>query len=361
MERGVALIDCGGRRDEDQGATGERARAREFLLRFGRNAATYQVINPVIQKWFAPDQSAMIGFVRHAKTRIVAGGPISESRDRRWVAEAFQGLEPSDVCYFGVEEQFADEWVDGAATRVCIGAQPCWRPADWERTVMASASLRAQFNRARNKGVRVEEWTTDRAETSEELKQVLQGWLETRGLPPLHFLVEPETLDFLRDRRTFVALRGGQVVAFLNLCPVPVRNGWMTEQFPRLPSAPNGTVELLMHEAVLTLGREGAEFVTMGMVPLTRRVESGQGPIWFRFFAKWARAHFVRFYNFAGLESFKTKFHPHWWEPLLLIVPDRRLRFRHAWAVAAAFADGPVLRAVVRSLGRAVVLTFRRR
>lgn len=339
----------------------DREAAREVILKHGRNAATYQVINPEIQKWFSPDRHGLIGFVRYAKTRIVAGGPISASDIRPQIADQFEGQESGEVCYFGVEEQFADEWVDAAtSSQVRIGAQPCWRPADWEETVLAGQSLRAQFNRARNKGVVIEEWPTEKAENSAELATVLQAWLESRGLPPLHFLVEPETLDFLKDRRTFVALQDSKVVAFLNLCPVPQRKGWMTEQFPRLPTAPNGTVELLMHEAVKVIAQEGAEFVTMGMVPLTTQIKIEGAPLWFRFLAKWGRAHFRRFYNFAGLESFKSKFRPHWWEPLVLIVPKRKVKFRHIWAIAAAFADGPVFPAVMRSLGRAVLRTINR-
>jgi len=337
----------------------DRETAREILLLHGRIAATYQVINPEIQKWFSEDRSGLIGFVRHAKTRIVAGGPISESAIRRQMADQFEVEEAGEVCYFGVEEQFADEWVDRSrSSQIRIGAQPCWRPVEWEETVLASPSLRAQFNRARNKGIVVEEWATHRAESSDELAHVLRKWLESRGLPPLHFLVEPETLDFLKDRRTFVAIQDGAVVAFLNLCPIPVRKGWLTEQFPRLPSAPNGTVELLMHEAVKTIAQEGAEFVSMGMVPLTMQVKVADAPLWFRFLAKWGRAHFRRFYNFEGLESFKSKFRPHWWEPLVLIVPNGKPRFRHISAIAGAFADGPLFPAIMRSFWRAIQRTI---
>ena len=37
------------------------------------------------------------------------------------------------------------------------------------------------------------------------------------------FLVEPDTLSMLIDRRVFVAERGGQVIGFLVASPVPLR------------------------------------------------------------------------------------------------------------------------------------------
>jgi len=71
--------------------------------------------------------------------------------------------------------------------------------------------LRQQFNRALNKGVRMEEWQADRANGNRDLQRVLEEWLDTRGLPPLHFLVEPETLGLLEGRRIFVAMIAGEV------------------------------------------------------------------------------------------------------------------------------------------------------
>jgi phosphatidylglycerol lysyltransferase len=161
----------------------------------------------------------------------------------------------------------------------------------------------------------------------------------------------------LRDRRTFVAVRDGKPVAFLNLCPIPGRNGWLTEQFPRIETAPNGSVELLMHEAVQTVAREGADYITMGMVPLSTRVDPGPQPGWLRSLSWLARAHGKRFYNFQGLEVFKSKFDPQWWEPLFVIVDNDVFTANHLRAVCAAFVKGPLWLAAIRGAGRAVERT----
>lgn len=342
----------------------ETLRARDIVLRHGRNAASYQIVNPVIEKWFSKEEDAVIGFVDRLGVRVVAGAPVCSSNVRRKVVDEFE-LEADrmgkSVCYFGVEGHFGEEWAPRTAqTWVCLGGQPCWRPREWYETVMSHATLRFQFNRARNKGVVVEEWPTQKAEGNAQLQYVLEQWLATRGLPPLHFLVEPETLGFLGDRRTFVAVRENKPVAFLNLCPIPERQGWLTEQFPRLKTAPNGTVELLMHEAVQKLAAEGSEYVTMGMVPLSKKVTAGPQPTWFRALSWWARAHGRRFYNFEGLESFKSKFEPQWWEPLYVIVDGEAFRPHHLRAVCAAFVEGSVWAAAAKGLGRAVVRTINR-
>jgi phosphatidylglycerol lysyltransferase len=220
---------------------------------------------------------------------------------------------------------------------VSLGAQPVWVPETWDDQVHRRKSLRYQFNRARNKGVSVREWTTEEAENSEGLRLVLKEWLMTRGHPPLHFLVEPETLDFLTDRRTFVAELGGKAVAFLNLCPVPKRNGWLTEQFPRTKSAPNGTVELLMHEAANAIAKDGSNYLTMGLVPFSIHGTIDENPRWLRHVMETTRVFGKPLYSFNGLNEFKSKFNPVEWEPVYAAATHRSFRPSDLLTIAQAF------------------------
>jgi phosphatidylglycerol lysyltransferase len=71
--------------------------------------------------------------------------------------------------------------------------------------------------------VTVSEWPSAAAHEHPALRAVLAEWLATRGLPTLHFLVEPATLGHLGDRRLFVAERAGAVVGYLVATPVPPR------------------------------------------------------------------------------------------------------------------------------------------
>jgi phosphatidylglycerol lysyltransferase len=168
----------------------------------------------------------------------------------------------------------------------------------------------------------------------------------------MHFLVEPETLEMLEGRRIFVASLSGRPIGFLVLSPSPARGGWLTEQFVRGRSAPNGTVELMMQAAVAAV--EG-EVVTMGIVPLARKgADPGvRNPAWLEVLARWARAHGWRFYNFQGLEWFKDKFHPDRWDPIYVISKEREFSFRTLYAVAAAFTGESPIRAIGRGLVRA--------
>lgn len=241
-------------------------------------------------------------------------------------------------------------------SRVLLGAQPVWDPREWPDAVAKRASLRAQFNRARNKGVRISEWPSPDAENHPALRRCLTEWLATRHLPPLHFLVEPETLSKLEDRRVFVAERGErEVVAFTVLSPVPARNGWLVEQIVRGLSAPNGTAELLIDSAMRAIAASGATYATLGLSPLSQRagLDPPHQPMWLRFVLQWVRLHGARFYNFGGLDAFKAKFNPQGWEPIYAIGEGESFSPRDLYAIAGAFSGGAPLRLVLRALLRA--------
>jgi phosphatidylglycerol lysyltransferase len=349
------------------GAPGAWDRARALVLAHGWNAVAYQILNPGIAHWFDPAGDAVIGYARHGRTRVVAGAPVCAEPRLADVAATFAAdarRAGERVLYFGAGERLERLYAGrGDHALVALGAQPWWEPARWTARVQGHRSLRAQLQRARNKRVRVTEWPASLAAGHPALRAVLARWLAGRGLPPLHFLVEPHTLDCLADRRVFVAARddavGTHVVAFLVATPIPARRAWLLEQWPRLREAPNGTVELLVDAAVRALAAAGAEAVTMGLAPLSRRVPGsrlpgGPPPAWLGLALGWARAHGRRFYDFDGLDAFKAKFRPEEWEPIYAVAEGPRFPPAALWAIAGVFGGGSPL-ALARRAGAMAV------
>lgn len=328
-----------------------------LLRQHAWNATAYQIVNPGIAHWLSPEGDAVIGYVTRAGVRVVAGAPVCDEARLAAVLAAFaQEAERAGerVCYFGVAGRvFSLLSEQSGHSVVVLGAQPVWNPQalpNWR------PSLRAQLSRARNKGVSVREWPVTEAASHPELARVLGEWLARKPLPSMHFLVEPQTLAALTDKRVFVAEQKGSPLGFVTLAPIPARQGWLTEQFVRGRGAPNGTVELMLDAALRAIAADGAQYVTMGLVPLSSGTwdPALYNPLWLRFTLGWVRAHGQRFYNFGGLEAFKAKFSPSGWEPIYAIANEPHFSPRTLWAIAAAFADRSPLSTIVRGLLKAV-------
>jgi len=336
-------------------------RARELVMRYGWNVVSYQILNPGMLHWFSADCDAVVGYVERHGVWVVGGAPICEEERVGEVVEEFElaaRRKGCRVCYFGAAERLYDCLASPPAHSVlALGAQPVWDPSCWSEILASRASLRAQLYRSRNKGVIVAEWTAAQAHSNVELQRCLREWLASRPMPAMHFLVEPETLACLDDRRIFVAAWKGVPVGFLIASPVPRRNGWLVEQIIRGRSAPNGTNELLLDAAMCALAMDGSHYVTLGLVPLSSHTMAltPRHPFWLHFLLVWVRAHGKRFYNFDGLEKFKTKFAPQEWEPIFAISNEPVFSMRTLYAIGAAFSDRSPMSQVGRGLLKAII------
>lgn len=340
------------------------AHVRRLVLAHGWNATAYQIVNPGIRHWFSADGEAVVGYVRRGRTRVTAGAPVCAADRLAAVVDEFERASEAagdTVCYFGAEARLAGLLGGGTRyARLTLGVQPAWHPREFLDGFGRRASLRSQLARARKKGAAVDEWAPARAHESAALRRVLNEWLATRGLPTLHFLVEPDTLGRLDDRRVFVASRAGAAVGFVVASPVRAREGWLIEQFVRGRGATNGTMELLLHETVRAMADDGARYVTLGLAPFARRTPPDlHAPVWLRALVPLVRAHGRRFYNFGGLEAFKGKFAPTTWDPVYAFARGRRFPARALWAIAGAFGGRSPVALVAHAIGRAALQEVR--
>jgi phosphatidylglycerol lysyltransferase len=335
-------------------------RARRIVLAHGWNSTSYQILNPGIEHWFSRKYEAVVGYVACQGVRVVAGAPVCANEYLPKVAAEFENDAAQTgerVCYFCAEARL--ESIYSASqnhSKILLGAQPIWQPKNWAEIIRRHKSLRAQLNRARNKGVKVSEWSTEKASNNPALIECLREWLAAKGLPPLRFLVEPNTLARLFDRRVFVAERSEEILGFVLLSPVKTRNGWLFEQFVHRPGAPNGTVELMIDAAMRALAKDNCDYATLGLSPLSTRatVAPFRNPLWLRILLAWMRKHGQRFYNFEGLDAFKAKLQPESWEPIFAVSNEPRISPRTLYAIAAAFSGNAPVKLVLGGLGRAI-------
>lgn len=337
-------------------------RARDLVLRYGWNATSYQILNPGFDYWFSESTPAVVGYTRRSRVMLTGGAPVCDPQVLRAVCAEFEQFAQSrrcSVCYVCAEDRLrALLGCSGAHSCIALGAQPAWNPHEWPSVVEQRPSLRAQLNRARNKGVSV-----DRVRAvDEEMRGVLRDWIHNRLLPPLHFLVEPEVLDgFLADRLLLTARRNGSTVAFALASPIPARNGYLLEVLARTVSAPNGTSELLIDSTMHHAAAQKSTYLTLGLVALATASGSqlAANPLWLRAMMRFARAHANRFYNFQGLEQFRVKMAPSRWEMVYAISTERGFSPATLYAIGEAFSGIAPWRALSIAGARAIRHEFR--
>jgi len=317
-------------------------RTRQLLLNHGRASTCWQILHPDLSLWFTAAGDGVVGFARYGRTRIAAGEPVCAVERLPAVCREFEqdaARSGERVCYLAAEGSLVERLGrDGRYQVLPIGAQPVWEPALLAARFEDKATLRYQVNRARNKGLRVDEWPPERF-AHPALPRCLERWLATKPLPPLGFMTDPYLLPRMDGRRLLVAEVDDTPVGYCVLSPVPARAGWLVEQIVRCDGAPNGTAESLVAGAARSTAAAGSRFITLGTSPLSRRGQrlSRRHPFWLRAGMGWMRAHGSRFYNFRGLEHFKAKFRPQAWEPVYAVSADPRLRPATLYAVMGAF------------------------
>jgi phosphatidylglycerol lysyltransferase len=341
-------------------ASSQWLQARSVIRRWGWNVTSYQILNPGFSFWRDPRYDAVVGFIERHGVWVVGGAPVCADEQLLQVMHAFESDAAQTGCgvvYFCAEERLASLAArDPARVTFPIGAQPMFLPHALTAELHGHASLRAQLNRARNKGLSVHVWNPGDVTRIAQLRRCLDLWRQQRGLPELHFLVETQTFQHLEDRLVFYAERADEPVAFTVVSPIPARDSWLVEQIVRTPAAPNGTAELMLNDVATELESRDARMVTLGLAPLARRGEAvvDQAPGWLRALFSGLRVHGRNFYNFEGLEAFKAKFHPHDWKPVYASVgPDTSLP-RALLAITTAFSGEPLRRFIPHSVGRAL-------
>lgn len=335
----------------------ERLRVLALLQRHGWNSTSFQILEPGFRYWFVSDSAgrdvAVIGYVDTGRAWVAAGAPVGPVEryaelTARFVAEARTA--GRRVACFATESRFHDT-VDWQSLRV--GDQPIWAPDDWASVLKQSRSLREQLRRATAKGVVVRVIDPSELAPGQPVRTALDGliarWLASRIIAPMGFLVQVDPFTFPAERRYFVAEQAGAVVGFLCVIPIYARRGWFFEDFLRDPSAPNGTVELLVDAGMRAAAAEAMPYVTLGLVPL-----SGEISPWLRAARRWGST----LYDFDGLRAFKAKLKPRAWDPIYLAYPPSSSGFVAMFDTLTAFARGGLLRFGFETLlrGPAVVM-----
>lgn len=277
-----------------------------------------------------------VAYFETSRAFVTAGPLVSNQADEIVANSAFLkhvtslGKVP---IYFGTEHPLPKE-LD--LQSVEIGLQPVWDPRRWESKLRAHRSLKEQVRRANAKNVTTEFFNSETIphEDKQQIGKLIQAWQESKGMPPMQFVVTINSKTIETCDAIIVARTESSILGFLTIRRVYDGHSVLFENLLRSPDAPNGTVELLFDAGMKWAKGADVESVTTGLAPLAQEENTILTSI------KWASKPL---FDFEGLYKFKAKFRPDNWLPIFMGVPKGTSTYRAYVEVLRAFADGSLV------------------
>src|SRR3982750_5047940 len=113
--------------------TGGLEEAPRLIMLHGWNATAYQLLNPGMELWFSPERDAVVGYVSHGRTRVVAGAPVCAADRLGAVVDGFRedaAASRQRVCFFGAGERLGSLLSSsGSWSAASLGGEPHLDPA----------------------------------------------------------------------------------------------------------------------------------------------------------------------------------------------------------------------------------------
>jgi phosphatidylglycerol lysyltransferase len=156
-----------------------------------------------------------------------------------------------------------------------------------------------------------------------ELKRVSDAWLASRGGGEKGFSLGFWSEPYLKRYDHAIIRHFGEVVAFANIWKSANKEECSVDLMRHTPAAPSGMMDLLFISLMERAKTDGFRWFNLGMAPLSGLPDHRLANLWSRF-ATLVFRYGDRFYNFAGLRSFKNKFKPEW-RPRYLAYPGGAL------------------------------------
>ncbi|MDB4990099.1 MAG: hypothetical protein JWN04_5277 [Myxococcaceae bacterium] len=316
-----------------------RDRVLQLLKRYGREATSFQILEPDLAYWFDGDD-AVVAYTDLGGAWVTAGEPVCAPDRTTQVASRFRDgalAAGKRARFFHVSKQFVER---AGFAHTHVGELPVWDPQDWEATLKRDRSLREQLRRARAKGVCTRQLTSAEIDSPtgavrQQCDSLTGRWLRGRGMSELKFMVRLYLYGYPDERRYVLAERDGQAVGLAVAIPIYQRGGWFIEDLLRDERAPNGTAELLVDSMMRVFAREQSRYATLGLAPLAGEV---------RPLLALTRNYTTRLYNFPGVRSFKEKLRPKQWDPVYLAYPRGEFGLLAMRDMLTAFAPAGLLR-----------------
>lgn len=294
--------------------------ARTLLHLYGKNPCSYLTLEEDKTLYFGKSIDGVIPYGTVDDTVIVNGDPIcADENFGTLLAEFREFCQKSayKLFFLGLTDDYLEEYKKQGFGIVKAGEEARFKLADYEISGKKGAKMRMNINHATKAGITIKEYRIGEQRDPEieaGLTRVSDEWLSEKKSGLLRFTMGTVGLDNPMDRRYFYAqTEAGKIVAFVVFVPFMAGNGYMADVTRHGNDAPGGVMETIIYQAFQAFKKDGIEYGSLGVAPLTGLDEKSANPI--EKLLRFIYDNLNACYGFRDLYRAKEKYSPTEWVP----------------------------------------------
>lgn len=297
---------------------------------------------------FSGCEQAFVMYARHGHSLVALFDPVGpqnlwpELLDKFMATARLAGCRP---VFYQVSKAFLPHAYDSGLRPYKLGEQAVVDLARFDLKGGAWLKLRRSINRAERDGLEFSMLPADRVpEVIDELLSVSRAWLTAHNASEKGFSLGTFDPGYVKACPVAIIRIEGRIVAFANILEAGQHGDAFIDLMRHIPDTHRGMMDLLFVRIMEHMKARGFRTLNLGMAPLAGLADHHYAPLWNRL----GREVFEfgeRFYNFRGVQAFKSKFDPVW-QPRYLVVSGRGLPLASIFDVTMLIGGG--LRGIVR-------------
>jgi phosphatidylglycerol lysyltransferase len=297
---------------------------------------------------FSDCEQAFVMYARHGHSLVALFDPVGPHHLWPELLEKFMATARTENCrpvFYQVSKAFLPHAYDSGLRPYKLGEQAVvdltrfdLKGGDWLK-------LRRSINRAERDGLEFSMLSVEQVpEVIDELLSVSRAWLASHNASEKGFSLGTFDPGYVKACPVAVIRMQGRIVAFANILEAGQHGDAFIDLMRHIPDTHRGMMDLLFVRIMEHMKARGFRTLNLGMAPLAGLGDHNFAPLWNRV----GREIFEfgeRFYNFRGVQAFKSKFDPVW-QPRYLVVSGRGLPVASIFDVTMLIGGG--LRGILR-------------
>lgn len=275
---------------------------------------------------FSDCGNAFIMYARQGRSLVALFDPVGPTELWPDLLQKFIAAARRQRCrpvFYQVSTEFLPHAFDSGLRPYKLGEQAVVDLTRFDLKGGAWLKLRRSINRAERDGLEFSMLPVEQVpDVIDELLSVSRTWLAAHNASEKGFSLGTFDPSYVKAGPVAVIRIEGRIVAFASILEAGQHGDAFVDLMRHIPDTHRGMMDLLFVRIMEQMKARGFRTLNLGMAPLAGLVEHRYAPLWnhlgrqiFRFGE--------RFYNFRGVQAFKSKFDPDW-QPRYLVVSGRR-------------------------------------